>query len=516
MKDILLPKGIKKLKDKDGKEVDYDIPLPVFSPGSEAGILEQLVLSLYFRGGDAVIDRPYVVRQVKQPLTKFFINQLCLWNISRLRTDTLEGAAEYIAAEHILVAPNILSGKILETQRKFENLKALLKKDNSKATPQEIKNISDLLDKTITPCTIYMDARVIPILYDFQKEYKKPNNPHLAVILDCYRRIVDKSLQGTQNSSMTTISKLVEQFEKSPSIQNARLIDIFARRHKALGFKEDRNGMYTKVRNAYLKCITSEFDISDRVTSYASLIIFEKILGLDDEAAQHVLELENLKIPQEDSRKNTLRNIFVAKGRIKIAPENISKLGIIGLEEYYNEDLLKIIYCRLRSYEKVDGQKVLASYPVDLMENLVEHAKLTKLTDIFYDRNSQGNLNRNFVFNQIPYVHVKDELSILSANDRCIIRQSVPGDYFGLLEKMLNPVRGYMKHGKVYGELDLKDMLLTDIDRYLFRVPDIRQAEHSPGSSMVVRLPTKPILNRHGPNGEGLIETEKYQETQKS
>ena len=57
---------------------------------------------------------------------------------------------------------------------------------------------------------------MIPILYDFQKEYKKPDNPHLAVILDCYRRIVDKSLQGTQNSSMTTIAKLEEQFEKTP------------------------------------------------------------------------------------------------------------------------------------------------------------------------------------------------------------------------------------------------------------------------------------------------------------
>ena len=92
------PKGIRKLKDTTGKEVDYDIPLPVFSPGSEAGILEQLVLSLYFRGGDAIIDRPYVVRQVKQPLTTFFINQLCLWNISRLRTDTLEGVAEYFCS----------------------------------------------------------------------------------------------------------------------------------------------------------------------------------------------------------------------------------------------------------------------------------------------------------------------------------------------------------------------------------------------------------------------------------
>ena len=44
------------------------------------------------------------------------------------------------------------------------------------------------------------------------------------------------------------------------------------------------------------------------------------------------------------------------------------------------------------------------------------------------------------MFNQIPYVHIKGEISVLSANNRCIIRQSVPDDYFGLIDKMLNPI----------------------------------------------------------------------------
>ena len=67
--------------------------------------------------------------------------------------------------------------------------------------------------------------------------------------------------------------------------------------------------------------------------------------------------------------------------------------------------------------KKLYGQKVLASYPVDLIENLVEHAKLTRLTDIFYERDSKENL-RNFMFNQIPYVHIKGDFRLIN---RCII-----------------------------------------------------------------------------------------------
>ena len=90
--------------------------------------------------------------------------------------------------------------------------------------------------------------------------------------------------------------------------------------------------MYNKVRNAYLKCITPEFEIGDRVASYASLIIFEKILGLDDEAARHTSELEHLKIPKKDAKKNALRNIIIARDKIQIA-QGKNRLGILGLQD---------------------------------------------------------------------------------------------------------------------------------------------------------------------------------------
>jgi len=72
-----------------------------------------------------------------------------------------------------------------------------------------------------------------------------------------------------------------------------------------------------------------------------------------------------------------------------------------------------------------------------------------------------------------------------------------------------------MKKGRLIGEPEIKN-LLSGVDRYLFAVPDIRQDIFSPGSSMIAILPTKPILERHGPNGHGPIETEKYTELQKS
>ena len=516
MKDILLPKGIKKLKDKSGKEVDYDISVPVFSPGSEAGILEQLVLSLYFRGGEAVIERPYVVRLVEQPLTKFFINQLCIWHISKENIDSLESAAEYVASEHVLVAPNVLSGKASELQKKFEILKKYLHRDTHEATSKEIQEIADTLEQTITPCTTYMDARVIAILHNFQRTYKKPDNPKLAVILDMYRRIVDKSLQGTQNSSMTTIAKLVEQFENNPTIQNARLVDIFARQHNALGFKEDRNLMYTKVRNVYLPCVTSKFAIEDRVSSYASLIIFESLLGLTKEAALHVHELKNLTIPKDNVRINHLRNIFLSKGEGKKVNGTISKLGVVGLEKYYHPDLLKILYTRLKEYEKKDGVSTTVSDPIDLMESLMEHAKLTKLYDIFYEKESGGSVYRNMVFNHNPYLKICDQLSYDATDDLYILKQKMDAHYFGVLEKMLKPVRNYLKHGRVFGEPEIADFFSSDVDKYLFAMPNIRQTSYLPGSSMIATLPTKPRLQRLGPNGHGPIDSERYTELQKS
>jgi hypothetical protein len=516
MNDILLPKGIRRLKDKSGNNVDYDIPLPVFSPGYEAGILEQLTLSLNFRGGDAVIDRPYVVRLVEQPLSKLFINQLCLWNVCDVKIDSWEGLAQYVASEHMLVAPNILTGKALELQNRFETLKKRLNADNSKAPSKAVSEISDMLESTITPCTRFRDPRVISILHDFQKEYKKPDNPHLAVILDMYRRIVDKSLQETQNSSVTTISKLVEQFENNPTVRNARLVDVFARQHNALGFNEDKELMYGKAINVYRTCVSSKFNIEDMVSSYASLIIFEKLLGLNEEATKHVHELKSLDIPKNKSRLNSLRNLFLSKGEVKLTNGNISKLGIVGLENYYNPDILWTVYCRLKDYEKNDGKKARASYPIDLMESLVEHAKATKLHDAFYEKNSKGEVIRILVFNQNPYVKLHNQISSESIDNVFVIKQKVPENYFGLAEKLLNPLRKYMKHGKIAGEPDAAKLLSTDVDRYLFAVPDIRQALYAPGSSMTATLPTKPKLLRYGPNGDGAIETERYRRLQES
>ncbi len=512
------------LKDeKNGLNIDYDLPLPVFSPASDSGILEQLVLSLYFRGGDEVIDRPYVVRLIEQPLAKFFINQMCLWKIYNQDLDSWDKTAQYLASENVLLMPNILSGKALEHKKNMTKLRSIIwdkRSSNETRDKKDIREIADLLEETIIPCTMFRIPAIISLLHDFQEAYKKPDDPNLAAILDMYRRIVDKSLQETLNSSKNTISKLIEKSEENPSLRNVRLADVFARQQVSLGFKENLSELYDRIRDLYFMCLNSTDSIEDKISSYASLITFDKLLGDEDSAMRHLFEVSSIDISHSKNQTGYLRlEEFKKLFSSDVVPSQIdgeTRLYLTGFAEKYHPGLLKIIYNRLIEYHKINGDEQNVTYPVDLIERMLKYAKLTKLNDIYYQEDTAGNNYRCFVFNQRPFIHVVDEAGAEDHAQKYVIRQKISSDYFSALDRIFEPLRKMKVKGKLFRTPDLSVFLESDVDRYLFKVPEIRRDERSPGSTMTAILPTKPKLMRRGPNGDGPIETEKYTETQKS
>lgn len=512
MKEILLPKGLKKLRDPSGVEADYDIPLLVFAHGNGDSTLEQLVLSLYFRGGDVVIDRPYVVRQIEQPLTKFYANQLAIRDVEQQPFETLDNVAKYLASEHVLVVPSLCSHAVSQIRDKycqatqaFEQLKE--KRDIG------VDVIFENFREAIVPATRLRVPEIISLFFQFQAEfqgrYKRPNDPKLGANFDYLRRVVERSIQGTLNSSINTMANLLEDFDKHTTLKNARLIDVFARQHVLLGFTGEKVQFYNYVRDAYIMVAESTSQIEDKISAYSSLIIFDLLLDDNESAKKHIQELKKM---QETHAKIAFMERLLADGN-ELWPY-ISKLAVIGLEKHYYPDLLDILDSRVADFKRKNT--ILSPFPVDVMEKFIEYAKRTKLYNVFYQKDPRGTLYRCFVFNQDPHIRVSSYKGGLNKDDRYVIVQTVKPGFF----RFPDFVSGVTGRDDMIVEPDLwrnpkiNSMLFGSnngysVDSYLFSVPEIQQRDYSPGSRTIVTLPTRPRLPRAGMDGTGPVDVDK-------
>jgi len=480
MNNLLLPKRLKRLRDTQNREVEYDVPRMIFAHGTHEGVLEHLVLSLLFRGGGKAIDKPYYVRKIEQPLTYFFAGQLAINDVSNYPLEDASYAAQYLASEHVLIVPSKCSDKLNELQAKFETTFIALK--NWKAGSASLDDAINSLHETIVPRFGVPPTRLrIPEIIGLfncylskYNEYKERNDPVLTPHMDELRRDIEKSIQDTKNSSIATIVKLADDFEHKPTLRIARLIDVFTLNHLRLDPKASKEQFYGQVLESYDR-LTRSLDGDAQISAYASLIVYDILLNINAKET-HLRQLQALA---PEHPKATFMENLVREEKKQNLWASTSKLSLVGLEPHYHPDLLAIMVTMLTSYG--EGRKHLSPFPVDRVEDLVKYATKTRRYRTYCMQNSDGDKVWCLEFNQDPIVDFKGTFHREQQEGSYVICVSANGNA-PLIGTNIND---YHVKRFAIGKPTIDTLLATSVDRYLLRVPVFRLEGPSPGARWI-------------------------------
>jgi hypothetical protein len=466
----IVPKDLEVPKDAWGRSIDLDPDFIVLSLGNEEGVLEQLMLLLYFRGSEGVPCRPFKVTEVIQPLVLYFAGQLAINDINNLTVKDAHDAAKHLSAEHVFVVPPLCGEAVENIRAQFDKAYKSLEdwKHNSTVTEEDV---AGNFEAAIVGSARLRIPEVISQINNFLHSYQeiKPKTGRLWASFDQRKRDIERSISDTKNSSIDSIIRLSTEFHKRQDMHNivtARLLDVFARNHAALGFTSDIERCYNYTLDAYTALINSASPLGDKVSAHASSIAFELLLNDVKSAKKHFSLLKG-SAPLHKKTK-FIENLLAEKSQ----PSN---LAMVGLDKYFRPKDLNKLKAKVDSYGGLHPSHM--PYPAHRMTALLHHCKKT-IPIQSYRVKAGGRRYMCYVFNHNPYLSFKNPSRGFSLPDKYAVLLSLNKKPIAEDISLEDCKRCYPAHKNSPIEKNLEDWT----DRYCFSVPQFRDRKRSLGS----------------------------------
>jgi len=477
-----------------------DLGRLVFLPSSGTSVLEQLVLASAFRGGQTVVDAPHGYRLIEQPIVCSLANQLALFNLAEAGLTSWLNVAGTVASATALIVPPI-------EETYAAALAASSFEDCMQALPDSGNRSMEILEHMKEMMSICAHLRVpeaIRFFRGFLSSYVKPDDPFLAAEYDFLRRVAEKSLQDTTGSARDATMQLIRQYEKDPSLLNARKVDVFARFNaflnsegsgmfvtrypgveepaaeyqvidpEAIGFLEDAREVYRDL----LSRSNRKGDPDDQPRQ--SLIAFSMAQG-DLSSANAYLQGRNQR-----SKTYSVLRFLMQQEEIRNSIKPNTLLRTVGLGgEYDAPMLLKLVGSTLRyarDHPSAPHSTVLA------FEDLIRYSKKTALREVRYQE-EDGLLCRYLIFNQDPYLSVRGACKV---GDNHALRMIVDRDYHGLVKRARHAAEVLMENfSRPAGIINRH---LGEQERWIFSIGDM----YSDASGVRYAYPKQPRVRITG------------------